>query len=172
MVLVVGAPARLSSGLHIGAFILYPDGRVALYAKHHLGGDEGEVFQPSNRNPLVELPDATAAVAICADTGFASHAQDAAERGATVYLASVVYSPAEFGVLTTKLASYARTHGMTVALANAGGHASTMESAGGSSVWSACGDLLARHDGLGSGVAIAEKLGERWIGRVVVGDAD
>ena len=50
MVLVVGAPVRLSSGLHIGAFIVYPDRSMALYTKHHLGGEEPEVFQPFDRN--------------------------------------------------------------------------------------------------------------------------
>ena len=101
MVLVVGAPVRLPTGLHIGAFIVYPSGRVAIYTKHHLGGDEGRVFQPLDRDPLVELTTATAAVAICADTNHASHARNAATRGATVYLAGVLFPPSEFELLAT-----------------------------------------------------------------------
>ncbi|MBT5535119.1 carbon-nitrogen hydrolase family protein, partial [Candidatus Poribacteria bacterium] len=81
MVLVVGAPARLASGLHIGAFIVYPDGGIELYTKHHVGGDEGRVFQPGDRNPSVRLRNATGAVAICADTNQASHPGAAAARG-------------------------------------------------------------------------------------------
>ena len=170
MVLVVGAPIRLASGLHIGAFIGYPDSATAVYTKHHLGGEEGQVFQPGDRNPLVKLTDATGAVAICADTNLPSHARNAAARGATVYLAGVVFSPAEFGLSTGKLQAAASEHSMTVALANAGGPASTLESAGGSSVWSESGELVARYEGLGAGVAIGIKAGSGWVGRVVAGD--
>ena len=37
MTLIVGAPVRIASRLHIGAFILFPDRTVGLYTKHHLG---------------------------------------------------------------------------------------------------------------------------------------
>ena len=95
MTLIVGAPVRLQSGLHIGAFILGPDGSAELYTKHHLGAfasaascdgvvppAEATVFRPGDRNPLVAFGDATAAVAICADTGRPSHPRAAAERRA------------------------------------------------------------------------------------------
>ena len=36
MTLVVGAPVRIASSLHIGAFILSPDRSVDLYTKHYL----------------------------------------------------------------------------------------------------------------------------------------
>ncbi|HET8625127.1 MAG TPA: carbon-nitrogen hydrolase family protein, partial [Gemmatimonadales bacterium] len=84
--LIVGAPVRLDSGLHIGAFIATPDGRVELYTKHHLGAfssaascdgvvppAEATVFRPGDRNPLISFGGTTAAVAICADTGRPSH---------------------------------------------------------------------------------------------------
>src|SRR5262245_8674427 len=35
--LIVGAPVRIGSWLHIGAFLLFPDGKNAIYTKHHLG---------------------------------------------------------------------------------------------------------------------------------------
>lgn len=35
--IIVGAPVRLGDRLHIGAFVLGPDGGVALYTKHRLG---------------------------------------------------------------------------------------------------------------------------------------
>src|SRR5437016_2978159 len=41
-ILVVGAPVRVGSLLHIGAFILYPTRTIELYTKHHLGA-----FPPS-----------------------------------------------------------------------------------------------------------------------------
>src|SRR5262245_55051500 len=68
MTLIVGAPVRIGARLHIGAFILTPDGGVDLYTKHRLGAfppsaccdgvvppAEATVFQPGDRNPLVPL---------------------------------------------------------------------------------------------------------------------
>src|SRR5438477_1218537 len=71
--LVVGAPVRLGSVLHIGAFILYPDRTTGLYTKHHLGAfppsaicdscdgtvppSETSVFQPGDRSPLIRFGD-------------------------------------------------------------------------------------------------------------------
>ena len=170
MVLVVGAPVRLSSGLHIGAFIVYPDRSMALYTKHHLGGEEPEVFQPFDRNPLVKFANATAAVAVCADTNHSSHPRNAAMRGATVYLAGVLVPRSEFDLVTTTLKSCAAKYSMAVVLANYGGPSSTLESAGASSVWSESGELVAHFEGLGTGIAIATKKESRWVGKVVMGN--
>ena len=170
IVLVVGAPVRLPSGLHIGAFIVRPRRPLELYTKHHLGGDEGRFFQPGDRNPLIELPDATAAVAICADTNHASHPRRAAARGATVYLAGVLFDPAEFDVVTSKLSGYAAEHSMAVALANHGAPSSTLESAGGSSIWSETGELITRLEGLGAGIVVATKTESGWVGEALTAD--
>ena len=37
LTMIVGAPVAIGSRLHIGAFILFPDGSVSLYTKHRLG---------------------------------------------------------------------------------------------------------------------------------------
>lgn len=37
MILIVGAPVRIGSRLHIGAFVVFPDRTVGLYTKQHLG---------------------------------------------------------------------------------------------------------------------------------------
>ena len=97
MPLVAGAPVKIGPRLHIGAFIVPPDAPVDVYTKHHLGAfsssasvdgvvppPEETVFQPGDRNPLVRLDGGIASVAVCADTGRASHAERAAERGASV----------------------------------------------------------------------------------------
>src|SRR5262245_58920384 len=54
MTLVVGAPVRIESRLHIGAFILSPDRSVDIYTKHLLGAF------PPDANPDGIVPPAEA----------------------------------------------------------------------------------------------------------------
>lgn len=181
MTLIVGAPARIGSRLHIGAFIVSPDRTVELYTKHHLGAfsasascdgivppAEATVFHPGNRNPLIRFGGNTAAVAVCADTGRPSHPQEAADRGARTYLASMFIIPSEFERETSNLRAYAVQHSMTVALANYGGPSGGLASAGGSAIWSERGELLAQLEAIGTGVAVAVENHAGWRAKTVM----
>lgn len=170
LTLVVGAPVRIGPSLFIGAFIIAPDRAVALYTKHRLGtfppsaacdsitGDvppaEATVFRPGDRNPLIALDDHCAAVAICADIGRPAHAEQAAARGADVYLASMFVIPSDFDGDAARLARYAAQHRMLTALANFGSPSGGLRSAGRSSIWSPAGERLVQLEAEGSGVAV------------------
>ncbi len=173
--LVVGAPVRVGAHHHIGAFIVSPDRSVALYTKQRLGAFPGDVnpggavppaewtvFEPGDRNPLIEFEHTTAAVAVCADTGAPEHAEAAAGRGATVYLASMFFTPTEVERETARLRGYAERHAMAVALANYGGPTGGLPAGGGSAIWSQTGELLVKLDGSGSGVAVAVENETGW----------
>jgi predicted amidohydrolase len=177
MTLVVGAPVRIESRVYIGAFILYPDGSRDVYTKHHLGAfpdaarvdgivppPESTVFHSGTRNPLVQMEGGPASVAICADVGRPAHAQAAAERGATTYLASMFVIPSEFDGETEKLARYAKQHSMTVVMANYGAPSGGLASAGRSTIWSPDGSVLARLGRSGAGVVIAREGAGGWTG--------
>ena len=181
MTLIVGAPVRIGSRLHIGAFILSPHRTIGLYTKHHLGAfsagascdgivpaAEATVFHPGSRNPLIELGGITAAVAVCADTDRPSHPAEAARRGASTYLASMFVIPSEFKRETSTLEAYAAQHSMAVAFANYGGPSGGLASAGGSAIWSERGGLLAQLEATGSGVAVAIESQAGWRGRTVM----
>jgi predicted amidohydrolase len=181
MTLIAGAPVKLQGRLHIGAFIISPSREVSVYTKHHLGAFSGGAavdgivpppertyFHPGEANPLVRIGDDVGAVAVCADTGRPSHPQQAAERGATLYLASMFVIPSEFEAETTNLAAAATRHSMTVVFANYGGPSGGLASAGRSSIWSADGDVLVRLDAVGTGVALATMVDGRWSARAIV----
>ena len=181
MTLIAGAPVRLESGLHIGAFIISPDRTVGLYTKHRLGAftadascdgvvppAEATVFQPGTLNPLVRVGGDTAAVAVCADIGQPSHPRQAAERGARTYLASMFVIPSEFEQESARLGTYAVQHSMTVAFANYGGPSGGLHSAGRSTIWSGTGELLVRLEAVGPGVAVAVETPAGWRGRAIM----
>jgi predicted amidohydrolase len=173
--MVVGAPVRLGSRLHIGAFILFPQRITALYTKHHLGAfpesarcdgivppAEATVFESGDRDPLIHFGANTAAVAVCADIGRPSHPQRAAERGANTYLASMFVIPSEFDGDAAKLQRYAVSHSMATALANFGSATGGLAAAGRSGVWSQQGELLVQLPPQGAGVGIATETEDGW----------
>jgi len=179
-ILVVGAPVRLGARQHIGAFLLYPDGALELYTKQRLGAfpssaspdgvvppPEASVFEPGDLDPLVRLGGTTAAVAVCADTGRPEHAERAARRGASSYLASMFFTPPELEQESERLRSYARRHALAVVLAGYGGPSGGLASAGGSSIWSESGELLVRLEAPGSGVALAVEGEAGWRARAI-----
>lgn len=163
-ILVAGAPVRLASGLHVGAFVLEPDRSVRVYTKRYLHDGEEAVFVPGSLDPILELGDDRAALAICADTSHPEHAEAAAKRGAGLYLVGVFFTPDGYPADMDRMAGYAARHAMTVVMANAGGPATGFASAGGSAVWSDSGALVARMDGIGAGLVVARRSQSGWIG--------
>jgi len=179
--LVVGAPLRVGAHLHIAAFILSPDRTSTFYTKHHLGAfgesarcdgivppAEATVFHPGEHNPLIRLGSHAAAVAICADIGRPTHPQQAAEKGAKSYLASMFVIPSEFELDAAKMSGYARQHSMVVALANYGGATGGLRTAGRSSIWSEEGELLAQLPRSGAGVAVVTETSEGWRAKAIM----
>jgi predicted amidohydrolase len=180
LTLVVGAPVRIESRLHIGAFVIRPDRSIDVYTKRRLGAfsasasadgtvppAERTAFQPGDRDPIVEIGETCAAIAVCADIGDPAHPRAAAARGATIYLASMFVIPSEFESDATRLAAYAAKHSMAVIMANYGGPTGGLASAGKSTVWSERGERLAQLGAAGAGVVIATKFETGWHARTV-----
>lgn len=179
-VLVVGAPVRVGTKLHIGAIIFQPNGTRLLYTKRHLGAfgpraardgtpppPESTVFEAGDRDPLFDVGDDIAAVAICADTGRLSHVQHASSRAATVYVASMFVIPSELDEDAARLQGYARDQKLVVAMSNFGGATGGLLAGGQSAIWSADGVLRARLPAGGAGVALATRQGDAWRSAVV-----
>lgn len=176
--LIVGAPVRLDSGLHIAAIIISPDGSVDLYTKHRLGAfsqaaqcdgvvppAESVAFQPGRNNPLQTIGKTVAAMAICADIGNPQHIQAGVDRGANALFASMFVIPSEFPGDFKRLSYYAATHRLFVAMSNYGGPTGGLAAAGRSSILSPDGELIAQLESHGSGVAIVHHTSQGWIGR-------
>ena len=141
---------------------------MRVYTKRYLHGGEEAVFAPGSLDPILELGDDRAALAICADTNHPEHAEAAGMRKASLYLVGVFFTPEGYPAATDRLAGYAARHAMAVVMANAGGPATGFASAGGSAVWSDSGALVARLDGVGAGLVVARRSERRWSGEAVL----
>ena len=192
VVAAVGAPLRMADltddggrgaggALAIGTCILRPAAPPELYTKRHLGAfgpdanpsggpvppPENSVFRPGRLDPHLPVAGGTAAFAICADTSRDEHPRRARERGATLYAASLFFTPEDAPAELERLGGHAREHRMIVLAANFGAPTGGLEAGGASSIWTADGERVATLDGLGSGVAVATPVRGGGTARVV-----
>lgn len=175
LTLIVGAPMRISSRLHIGAFILYPDGRLALHTKRHLGAfspdvsengivppAENTIFEPGTSCPLVELADGNAVVAICGESLQPWVAKEAHERGTKAYLSGHFAIPSDVERRLSWLAQIAAQYELAVVFASPGGPSGTLPGSGSSAIISQRGELLIRLPARGVGIAVAHEHADDW----------
>jgi predicted amidohydrolase len=181
MTVIAGAPVRIRSRRHIGAFIVSPDRSIDVYTKQLLGAfspeaspdgvvppAEATVFDPGDRDPLLRFDGHAASVAVCADIFARSHPKRAADRGAQTYLASMFVIPAYLEQERKLLCEYAVRHAMAVVFANFGGPSGGLDSGGRSAVVSQNGEILVELPRGGAGLAVAIEDGAGWRTREVV----
>jgi len=173
--LIVGAPIRQGGKLYNGAFILRPGAETLIHCKRYLGtfGEEARVdgelppaeasvFVPGEPAPLFAAGERAAAIAICAEGNRPQHAQDAAARGASAYLASSFVIPSEYEEATRNLRQRALDHRMLVAFANFSGSSGGLRSAGASATWAPDGTLLGKLPKEGAGILLAVASDDQW----------
>jgi predicted amidohydrolase len=167
MTVVVGAPVWLDGALKIGALALLPDGGLNVYAKQFLHAGEDVVFEAGQAGMALNLGQACAALAICADIVHPEHARQAALLQATLYAAGVLISDKGYAPETELLQGYAREHRMAVLMANYGGQTGGWMPAGKSAVWDENGVLVTAADGLGEALVMAWQAEDGWRGEVL-----
>jgi predicted amidohydrolase len=167
MAIVVGAPLAGPEGqLYIGAVALLPDLSCSVYAKQHLHPSEEQVLEAGPGGDHLQVRGKRVALAICADTGQATHAAAAAAKGAHLYAAGVLFTSRGYGEDAATLAGYACQHRMTVVMANHATPTGGYTPAGRSAVWAPGGALVAAAE-TGEALVIAASADDRWIGAVV-----
>ncbi len=150
--IAIGAPVRTDQGLHIGMPIFSPNQTLACYYKHYLHEDELPYFSAGEKSNQWLSEAEKIAPAICYESSVDEHLQAAAERGAQLYLASVVKFPHHIPIAYERLPRKARQYQMAVAMVNGVGRCEGGECAGSSAVWSTKGELLAQLDDKSEGV--------------------
>lgn len=158
MHVVAGAPLQNgSSRPFLGAIHMMPDGTIGNYAKMHLGGNEPEFFTAGNSPRMIQVGKQRVGLAICADTSRASHPQNYANAGMTVYAASVFLTAEWYVSDSPRLASYAAKHRLLTLMANHADSTGTLQSVGNSAIWSPDGTLLAQANGRRDSLLIASQ---------------
>jgi predicted amidohydrolase len=152
IIIIAGAPIKVSNKLFIGSFVIKPNQNIEIYTKQFLHDGEELFFQPSfDYNPQISLQNEKISLAICADIDHASHPENAAKQKNTLYLPSIFFSKTGIADAYSKLGGYAKLHSMSVLMSNFGGAVWGIEAAGKSAFWNGKGELVTslNHDKAG-----------------------
>jgi predicted amidohydrolase len=169
MVTLVGVPLAGPAGqVLIAALTFGADGGLSVYTKQHLHQGEEAVFSPGTGGAPVLIQPEHLALAVCADFSQATHAQAAAQSGATVYAASVLISTGGYQTDSALLSGYAREHRMAVLMANHGGPTGGWTSAGRSAFWSENGERIGEASAAGDCLLVVQRTADGWSSRSVV----
>lgn len=143
----VGIPTRSNGQLHVSMMIFRPNMNITTYSKQHLYPTEISIFAAAH-NPLVlPIKEELVAPAICYELSNKEHHEHAAQKGASIYLASVLNSVAGVDEDLQKLSAIASRHRLITMMANYIGTSGGYQCAGKSSIWGDDGMLLAQANG-------------------------
>jgi len=140
----VGAPTPGDSGVRISMLLFQPNAARIVYSKQHLHSDELPYFVAGNGQVTLAHGGQVVAPAICYESLLDSHSDAAAALGATVYVACVAKSAKGIAKADAHYPSIAKRHSLRVLMANCVGRCDDFEAVGGTAVWNARGELIAR----------------------------
>ncbi|OQR31721.1 carbon-nitrogen hydrolase family protein [Pseudomonas sp. Bc-h] len=146
MLIAVGAPTRGAKGTEISMISFQPGLERTSYSKQYLHAEELPFFTPGTRRLVLRQADVVLAPAICYESLQPRHAEEAAESGAQVYLASVAKSERGTASANRHYPMIAKKHSMTVVMANCVGPADDFVAAGCSAVWNSQGERVCSAD--------------------------
>jgi len=122
--------------------IFHPDGKMQVYRKQMLHADEKPFFVAGRDQILLELKGLKLALAICYEAFQDSHLNRCIESGADIYLASVSKHLDGVAAAYRFIRENSVKHKLPMLLVNSVGYSDNFLSAGGTSTWSAKGNLM------------------------------
>ncbi len=144
IVVAAGVSLRSERGVEIGMIWFQPGQPRQSYSKQILHADELPFFVCGSGQLIMSFNGIRVAPAICYESLQPEHTKQAAELGATVYLASVAKSASGVSMAFAHYPVMALEHRMTVMMANSVGRCDNFVAHGSSAVWTADGQLNAQ----------------------------
>ena len=156
IIIGVGLPLAAGGEVQIGMVWFTPRAPRRDYAKQQLHADELPFFVPGNGQLLLKVADHILAPAICYESLQPSHAEDAKNLGADIYLASVAKPAGAMARAVRHYPAIAREHNLQVIVADCVGPSDNFVSVGQSAAWNNRGELLAQMDRESEGIIILD----------------
>jgi predicted amidohydrolase len=154
--IAIGAPTRDEKGICISQVIFQPGLQRETYSKKYLHSSEDAFFVSGINFTGLLGKNKNIAPAICYELSVPQHAADAAQKGATVYIASVVEDIEGVERAIKKLSATALNHRMTVLMSNVTGPTGSYYGGGKSSAWDDKGELKGQLDTSHEGILILD----------------
>lgn len=142
---LVGAPIDLQGAHRIGTLLVRGTGVEAVYAKMCLGGAEPDYFVAGVRANAFEVDSWRVGVGLCKDTRILEHLRAVRAEGIDLYVAGLIHTPDELHEFDQRARRIAEKMHVPVVFAGYAGRTGAYpETSGGSGVWDAAGDAIAR----------------------------
>jgi predicted amidohydrolase len=163
----VGAPTRSVPGIRITLLVFQPHKARTSYSKRYLHPDEEPFFIPGKQAITLEVDRALIAPAICYELSVPEHSENAARRGASVYMASVAKTANGLDAAIPTLAAIAQAYSVTVLMANCVGECDGCECAGKTSIWNSRASLVAQLNACDEGILMIDTDTEEVVARTL-----
>jgi predicted amidohydrolase len=159
IIIAAGGPLKAEGGTQIGMFIFQPGMPRQVYAKQFLHSDELPYFINGNKQVLIHADNNQCiAPGICYETSLPEHWENAHQRGAGIYVASVAKSANGVERSVKIFPAMAVKYNMTVLLSNSLGPSDNFTGAGQSAAWDNKGQLVAQLDDTREGILIYDTV--------------
>ncbi len=144
-VALVGAPIDHHGAHRIGALLVRGTGVEVVYAKMCLGGAEPDYFVASDEVGIFEVDSWRVGVGLCKDTRILEHLRAVRAEGIDLYVAGLIHAPDELHEFDQRARRIAQKMHVPVVFAGYAGRTGPFPAtSGGSGVWDAAGDPVAR----------------------------
>ncbi len=154
IVIGVGMPTIDIEGIHISMLIFQPNKRGVVYAKQMLHADEMLFFIAGNSQTILNVKGSNIAFGICYETLQRQHIEDAYEKGADVYIASVAKPQGGVDKAYLHFPQMASEFKVPILMSNCVGFCDNFLSVGQSAAWNSKGELLNQLDDKNEGILI------------------
>jgi predicted amidohydrolase len=152
----LGIPTKNSQDVSIGMVFFQPHKVRETYSKKYLHADEVGFFIPGENLETLTINNCTIAPAICYELSIPGHSENAYNKSAEIYMASVAKTEAGVEKAAISLSDIAKKYGMTVFMSNSVGPSDNFIGAGKSSIWNNQGELLGQLDSENEGILMLD----------------
>lgn len=154
IIIISSAPLKTSNGPSISSIIFQPFKQMEIYSKRFLHEDELPYFVCGERPVFINTAEQKISLAICYEISVPAHAEEASNKNATIYLASVAKTKKGMELAYQGLPEIAKKYSMQVLICNSIGFQDNFEATGSSAVWNQDGELITCLDNLHEGILI------------------
>jgi predicted amidohydrolase len=161
-----GLPVKTSNGVCIGMVIFQPHQSRQTYLKKYLHSSEENFFVPGENFTGLLGEKKNIAIAICYELSVPEHSQTAFEKGAQIYVASVVETVPGIEKASRNLSAIAKKYRMAILMSNCAGRTGLYDCGGRSSVWNDKGELVGQLDDVNEGIIVFDPETEQLVCKI------
>lgn len=163
LILCVGVPIAIKSGIQICMMICRPEQPPVYYAKSLLHPDEYPFFVAGNEDFFFAFEDEIISPAICFESFQESHLHKVSNRNTTMYLSSVAKHKKGVKQALPFFAEYSHSAQCVSLMCNSVGSNSEFACAGTSSIWNKNGELVAQLNEMDEGLVLFDTRTEETL---------